>query len=411
MAYSGVSVDAWNVESEFDHSSDQTRPEIKKDKNLNIVYLAPSFIPSKSANSVQVMKMCQAFARIGHVVELVTFDGTPEYGGFSDDRVFDFYGIEPVFRLNRIRIPAVTGAETMMAARLIPFLSRIPRENTLVYARLLYGAVEAAFLGFRTIYEAHELPMGAQRTWLERWLFQNRNVLKLVVISEALRHLYRVRVLKRIRNRIKIQVAHDGADIPVFDRYHRRNHEITRGKRASLNLGYVGHLHKGRGIDVLLALATRTPDCDYHILGGNLAHVEQWRRRSPQNVIFYGYAEPSRVKYFVREMDVLLLPYQRQVFIDSKKRDTGLWMSPMKMFEYMASGKPIISSDLPVLREVLTDRKNSLLVKADSVQEWVEAVNEMRSSSLRKRLAREAFWDLSVHHTWDTRAREIFRDL
>ena len=78
--------------------------------------------------------------------------------------------------------------------------------------------------------------------------------------------------------------------------------------------------------------------------------------------------------------DVLLMPYQRKVSIGDHSADTSRWMSPMKMFEYMAAKKPFISSDLDVLREVLTDEVNALLVDPENVKAWDKALKRLISN-------------------------------
>ena len=80
----------------------------------------------------------------------------------------------------------------------------------------------------------------------------------------------------------------------------------------------------------------------------------------------------------------------------------------MKMFEYLASGVPIISSDLPVLGEVLTDGRNALLVECDKQEKWAEAIGELKNDHrLAKKLSSKAFEDYSLKYNWNVRAIEL----
>jgi glycosyltransferase involved in cell wall biosynthesis len=114
-------------------------------------------------------------------------------------------------------------------------------------------------------------------------------------------------------------------------------------------------------------------------------------------------------------VDVLLMPYQQNVSIGVLGHDTARWMSPMKMFEYLAAGVPIISSDLPALREVLTNERNSLLVNAANVDQWLAALDSLISNpDFANSIGELAHRQYQTKHTWLCRAESILaagRDL
>jgi glycosyltransferase involved in cell wall biosynthesis len=91
-----------------------------------------------------------------------------------------------------------------------------------------------------------------------------------------------------------------------------------------------------------------------------------------------------------------------------KQRDIAAWMSPLKIFEYMACARAMIVSDLPVLREVLRDDHNALLVAPAAVEEWVRAVRRcIADSGLIARLGLQAHADFQQHYSWTARARNV----
>jgi glycosyltransferase involved in cell wall biosynthesis len=82
------------------------------------------------------------------------------------------------------------------------------------------------------------------------------------------------------------------------------------------------------------------------------------------------------------------------------------------MFEYMSVGTPIISSDLQVLREILVDRHNSLLVKPDDVIEWLTALNLLiKDKNLAERLGTNAYKEFIEKYTWEIRAKKMLEDI
>ena len=81
------------------------------------------------------------------------------------------------------------------------------------------------------------------------------------------------------------------------------------------------------------------------------------------------------------------------------------------MFEYMATGKPIIASNLDVIKEILEDERNSLLVEPDNVSQWCNAINKLKSdSNLAYSLGKVAAKDVKKF-TWSERSKMILRDV
>ena len=352
------------------------------------------------------MRMCQALAHAGHQVTLVA-KGCParEEPGVAD--AFAFYGVAPVFTLRKLRHPAVRGGGLIFAAQVRKLLRRAAADFDLVYSRDLVGAWMALGAGLPVVFEAHGLPEGWFGSYLWRRLVRSPALARLVVISEALRDL--LDAAKLLPARVETIVAHDGADPvvpgePGATKMPAAAHEL--GKRS---IGYVGSLYAGRGVEVVVELAKRIPEARFHVVGGGERELAEWREVStPPNVTFEGFVPPEQLGRWYARLDVLLMPYQRNVAVATGDTDTSRWMSPMKMFEYMAAGKPIVASDLPVLREVLEDGANALLAPPEDVDAWERSVRRLLDDpGLADRLGRAARQDLEAHYTWDARARTV----
>jgi len=364
---------------------------------LKIVYLSASNIPSRTANSVQVMKMCAAFARNGHRTVLVCRHyGQPDVGD-----VYEYYGVGGDFAIVSVRSVTTKGAGILALPRVRRVLRQYDAEDHLVYARDIYGATLAARMGYRVVYESHGLPYNRLIGHLERSLFRSPGFLKLVVISNALGDLYAAR-FKMPRT---FAVCHDAADVPSS---FGDGDYTWPCNRNGLQIGYVGHLYEGRGIDIILECARRLPEHDFHIVGGTERDVDAWRKQGPANVYFHGYVSPRQTSVVRSKCDVLLMPYQAKLHIAGRKLSTSSWMSPLKLFEYMSSGKAIIASALPVIREVLNG-DNSILVPPDDVETWVDALRQCESPACRLRLGANAYNCFLAKYTWDRRVDEVLR--
>ena len=361
---------------------------------MKILYLSGYVIPSRKAHSIHIMRMSQALAQKGHNVILFAYASKQS----RDFNLYAFYGTESDFDIELMSVPRVRGGTLLTLPRLRKRLLAHSRNDTLVYARSIYGALVAARLGFRIIYEAHWPPPNAWIHWLEKRLFAKASFQKLVLISKSLEQTYRT----CFGEMPCTEVCHDAADIPP-DKF-----SIDYPwpcATDTLQIGYTGHLYAGRGIELILACAARLPHYAFHIVGGLYQDIERWADRGGTNVHFHGYVQPSLVQTVLSKCDVLLMPYQRNVSVGGKSIDTSNWMSPMKLFEYMASRRVIIASDLPVLREILTP-ENSILVQPESLEEWISAIEDCRDMRYRSRLADAAYQQFLASHTWGQRAEK-----
>lgn len=373
---------------------------------MKLLYLAQATVPSEAANSVHVMKMCSALAGCGATVELAI----PQRSGLGADPAgidhCRYYGIRHAFPI--VRLGGLPGLKRSYAFALRIFMAlRSGRlRPDLVYSRDLLSGYAALQAGFPVILEIHH-PMrvsGRLHGWLFERIARHRNFEKLVVITRALKdwHLEHSQVLPE-----KILIAPDGADPPEGQASVEPFAALADNGR--FRAGYVGSLYEGKGVEVLVPLARLLPEIDFHVLGGSGELLQRWRERTrlDANLHFHGYCPPAQVPSFQAAMDVLLVPNQRTVR-SAGGSEIGRWTSPLKLFEAMAAAKPIIASDLEVLREVLVHEHNCLLCPPDDAMAWKQALTCLRDDrQLAGRLAANARAELLSQYTWERRAQRL----
>lgn len=370
---------------------------------MKIFYLSTSEIPSKTANSVHVMKMCQAFASEGNDVTLFGIKKTCE------SNIFNYYGVKEIFKLESYDKINIRGLGSFANAIKTFIYIKKNLNVDLLYGRDIYSLFLSRNVGVNIAYEAHSLPATIYHKYLEQKLFKSRKFKKLIVISEALKEAYinEYSFLKKD----EIIVAPDGADLP--DNIDKECSEL-KSKEYRANVGYIGHLYKGRGIDVIIELAYKFEDVKFHIIGGMEKDLIYWKHKCKNlnNILFYGFIQNGNLKNYYQKFDIVLAPYQRTVQVAGDRGDTSKWMSPMKIFEYMSYRKAIISSDLPVLREVLVHEENSLLCIPDDIESWDIALRRLINDNfLRVKLGDRAYQDLCEKYTWNIRVKNILEEI
>ncbi|TLM67928.1 MAG: glycosyltransferase family 4 protein [Deltaproteobacteria bacterium] len=376
---------------------------------MKILYLARAAIPSETANSVHVMKMCSAFAANGAAIELVVPGpaGPGESGGGDPHRYYDVARPFPITRLAGIPLLKPSHA---FAVKVFAALRAGRFRPDLVYSRDLLGGFAALLAGCPLVLEIHH-PMrdsGRLHGWLFDRIARHRRFVGLVVITRALARWHQEHTPVPPD---KIVVAPDGADV---------GGEPARGvclvaipDNGRFRAGYVGSLYAGKGLEVIVPLARLLPEVDFHVLGGSGDLLHGWRERTQgvENLYFHGYCPPSGIAAFLAAMDVLLVPNQRTVRSVGGS-EIGRWTSPLKLFESMAAGKPVVASDLEVLREVLVPGENCLLCPPDDIAAWQQALLQLREDrALAARLAANARAELLERYTWEKRAAMLLKFL
>jgi glycosyltransferase involved in cell wall biosynthesis len=283
----------------------------------------------------------------------------------------------------------------------------------IVISRNLYASFALAVLcRQRMVFETHQLEYGFRR-WMQRLIMTSRRV-STVVISKRLDSALRVH---HGAAPFRTVVLHDAApdDIKCISPEHRR---IQLAELAPLPggawqkvCGYFGHLYAGRGVEIIAGMAAARPNTLFLVFGGTDADIARCRAAwQLGNLKFMGHLPHQRARQVMSCVDMLLMPYQTSVSIGVPGHDTSDWMSPMKMFEYMATSVPVISSDLPALREVLVNGVNCLLAAPASLPQWLEALDRLTADeALAAALGARARAECVAEFNWTRRAHSLIQ--
>lgn len=367
---------------------------------MEVHYISGSTIPSQSANSLQVMKMCEGFARNDCTVTLYCSD---THTNLSNDLIFEFYGITTRFKIKRIR------SSPGLGRHLYGFLCAYHAQKSnpdLVFSRMLQASAWSSFFGIPTISEMHTPLSGLTSKLYFRLMLMFTGFRKLICITHSLKDNF-------IKNhgpilRDKTCVLPDGVNLEQYSGINNYKNKPKNPLNKQLNVGYVGSFHPGKGIELVIKTAelVQQAKITFYILGGNQDEVQDkiaiTKELGINNIKWLGYVPNKEVPKHIEMCDVMLLPNQEKVLINGN-HDIGMWTSPLKMFEYMAAAKIILASDLPVLREILNN-SNSILCTSHSPDIWAYYLLEIQNNRAKyEHLSDQARID-ALQFSWDKRA-------
>ena len=369
---------------------------------MKILSIAASFIPSNTANSMQVVKATQALTSLGHDVVLLV----PGRQETSWDILQTHYGLRTPFDIYWIP-ENLTFKRYDFAFKALRFARQ--HDVDLVYTWMLQAAVLALWQGLPVVLELHDRVTGRFGPWLFRRFCSARTKKCLLTNTDALRHAL-ISDFNLRPSSIDIKIAPNGVDL---ERYQGLpSPEIARQKLGlpeGFTAGYTGHFYQGRGIELMMELARRMPEVQFLWVGGEPSDVTLWKKRlqvqNIGNVTMTGFVENARLPMYQAASDVLLMPYSTSI-AGSGGGNSADVASPMKMFEYLAAGRAILSSDLPVVHEVL-DETTAVFCPPDNTGAWKNALAELISNSSEREKLGSTAQKVSKSYTWRERANRV----
>lgn len=373
---------------------------------MRVSYIAVIDTGNINAHGIQVMKNAQAWAGASGDFELVANLSRSDVKSLDPARLAQLYGLKRSFALaayplrggyGRFRLEAMQKWFFRLAAKRCR-----QRQVELVYTRTYECPHYTVAQGLPTLVAAHGLLENIPHPQRFQASLNHPLCLGLVTISPQLAESY----IEDGRPAEKIIVAPDGVDLEAFaqplDKAEaRRRLGLDPARPLAV---YAGHLYDGRGVEHILAAATALPGVDFLLVGGHSPDVARWRERAraagAANFILAGFVNNGQVPAHLWAGDLLLMPYGTAC-------PTAAWMSPLKMFEYMAAARPIVASNLAALRNVLTHGANAWLAPPDGPQGLIEAVREILARpELAAGLAAQARLDVE-QYSWDQRVARL----
>jgi len=364
-------------------------------------------MPIELAHGLQVTQMCEAFAENNCEVELIV----PRRVNPIKEDVFSYYGIKKNFSIKKIPcldLIFLNGRNMFFWIQTVTFLFFC--KIFLLFKRydVLYTREQAVGLFFKNfVLEIHLLPKKIKPFHLYIW----KRACRLVVLTPFIREgLIRMGISPD-----RIIVAPDAVSLIKFDlnlskEEARMKTQLPQNKKL---IGYVGMLKTlgmEKGIDIAIGALSLLVDKDAMLVlvGGYEADINFYKEMSAKlgvkkRIIFVGRVSHALIPVYLKAFDVLIAPFP-------ENKHYSLYMSPMKIFEYMASKRPIVSTKLPSLQGILEDR--GLLVEPGNAEKLAEGINKILDNpKMAEDLTQKAYTEVSEKYTWYNRARNILNEI
>jgi len=347
---------------------------------MKIALITNSRIPSLTANSIQAMKVAQALMQLGHDVRMYA---PAETEPATQESLLAHYGLRLVPRLELL--------PSIKRLKRLDFIFHAQRAAKKFGAELIYtwlpqSAALGAWSGYPVVLEMHADNSGRLGVWWMRQFWKSGGRKLMTVTTSALRNAlerstnfqFKDEAVLLAPNGVELE-KYDGLPNPVEAR-HQLN--LPEG----LTVGFTGHIYPGRGADLLFELARQMPHVNFLWVGGTPELVEFWRSKLNEvkmtNVTMTGFVKHESIPLYQAAADILLMPYSRSIEASSGQ-DIAEVINPMKMFEYMAAGRAIVSADLPSIREVL-NVGCAVLVEAGNFEKWKMEIESLLADEPRR---------------------------
>jgi glycosyltransferase involved in cell wall biosynthesis len=388
----------------------------------HLLYIANMRFPTEKAHGLQIAQNCEAFADVGLRVTLwfARRFNTREMRAVADP--FAYYTVKRSFSARAVPcidlMPLVPNQNNFVS-RLIFLLQAWSFTMIACFGALftpadIYYSRDLSILLLLSlfkprralVYEAHRRMNASAGRWLQSAIV--RRVGTIIPVTAKLGE----ELIALGADSARVQVAHDGirrerfANLP--DQAQARQH--AGWPADAFIVGYVGRLHTmsmDKGVGTLVEALKAVEGASLALVGGpdDMAEVlrRQWRDAglAESRFLYAGHVLPEEVPLYLSAFDVCAMPFPWTEHF-------AYHASPLKLFEYMASGRAIVASDLPAFADVVCDGESALLVPPSDMDALATAIIRLRDDpKLRTQLADCAFSRVMADYTWDARARAI----
>lgn len=366
---------------------------------MKICYIANTAIPSTTASSIQIVKMCEAFSELKNEVILITTNVS-----IKDRNIFNFYNVKYKFTIKKLK--KFKKFPLGFYYYLFSFFSifeSFKYKPDLYITRNFFTCFLLVLFRKKVIMELHHDLKTESRIiqfLTPNFKFLNsKYVRKVVAITNGVKEEY---VKNNIINKDKIIILPSGSSLKINFRFSKN--------RKKFKIGYFGSLYKSRGLELIIKLAKIDKKNQYYLFG-DLSKIKFLKYRNNENNIHFNNHIPyKQIPKKLMAMDILLMPYVSAITASGNVGDITKFTSPLKLFDYLSAGKIIICSNFRVLEEIIKHNKNAIFIKNfKNIFSWKLEIDKLRNQPQKNFIISYNNYRISKKYSLKERAKKFLR--
>jgi len=211
----------------------------------------------------------------------------------------------------------------------------------------------------------------------------------------------------------KVELVSAGVDTNLFKPDYEEGEAIRRRYHLEDKkvVVYVGTSSAWHGAEDLIEVAAKLEeDVSVLMIGNELETLEDRAKEKgvADKIVFTGFVEYEEVPKHISAADVAVAPYNPSGFREMERY--GFYFSPIKIFEYMACGKPVVASDLEIIRDIINENQCGLLAKPGNAEDFASKIRTLlEDEALREEFSENGRKAVIEKYTWERVAEEILK--
>lgn len=364
----------------------------------------------RKARDARIVRMAHALSARGNRVYLLIGKTGEEEG-----RILEYYGVRPSEGLSIIQLPVLRGEGRIRISANQVFLwaafLKARLLNRMEPIQVFYFSVlrvadfflrrKKHFPSAKFIYEMHEIARYPENSSSSRSQAREE-ALEGKVLSQMHGVFTTTEAIRKVvANRLpRIPCT----TIPLGMTSVFTTPPVNFGGGGKFRIGYIGQLYDAQGVDILIKAMALIPGAEAHIVGGTTPEVAKLKELAREQgvsgrVIFHGFVDPGKIPALTEPMDIFVVPAKNTIRMN--------YVAHIKIYEYMASRRPIVATRLRSVEEELEDDETAVLVEPDNPQSLAEGIQRlMDKPDWARKMAQQAY-ERSARYHWENRAKSI----